>query len=153
LQASTPCRSRKIPTPEFGGTGPNGPHGSKNEHILERQYVISRIIPGGKPGTQIANLNEKPILDPLPVSPYALCAKCHDLQYINSGASWAEHNRHIQDGFSCSVCHSGHGVPAGTSGTGRALISFDMNVVGSNNNQPVSYNGTSCTLTCHEHTH
>jgi predicted CXXCH cytochrome family protein len=139
---------------EFGGTGPNGPHGSKNEHILERQYVTSRIIPGGKPGSLIANLSEKPILDPLPASPYALCAKCHDLQYINSGASWAEHNRHIQDGFSCSVCHSGHGVPAGTQGgTGRALVTFDMNIVGQSNGQPVTYNGTSCTLTCHEHTH
>jgi predicted CXXCH cytochrome family protein len=138
---------------EFGGTGPNGPHGSKNDHILERQYTMSKIAPGGKPGSQIGNLNEKPILDPVPGSPYALCAKCHDLQYINSGASWPEHNRHIQNGFSCSVCHSAHGVPAGTPGSARALISFDMNVVGTNNNQPVSYNGTSCTLTCHEHTH
>jgi len=139
---------------EFGGTGPNGPHGSKNDHILERQYLMSHVGPGASPGTVIVNLNPKPILDSAPASPYALCAKCHDLNYINSSASWSEHGRHIQVGFSCSVCHSAHGVPAGTSGiSGSALVSFDMNVVGSNNSLPVSYTGSSCTLKCHEKAH
>ncbi len=139
---------------EFGGTGPNGPHGSKNDHILERQYLMNQVGPGALPGTTIVNLNPTPILDPVPASPYALCAKCHDLNYINSGATWTEHARHIQDGFSCSVCHSAHGVPAGTSSvTGNGLVSFDMNVVGSNNNVPVSYNGSKCTLMCHGHAH
>jgi hypothetical protein len=32
-------------------------------------------------------------------------------------------------------------------------VSFDMNVVGSNNNLPVSYNGSTCTLRCHEKAH
>ena len=27
---------------EFGGTGPNGPHGSNYAHILERNYQFSR---------------------------------------------------------------------------------------------------------------
>lgn len=141
---------------EFGGTGPNGPHGSKNDHILERQYAMSKLGPGATPGTVIVNLNPTPVLDAVPTSPYALCAKCHDLNYINSGASWAEHTRHIQDGFSCSVCHSAHGVPAGTSGVngGPNLVSFDLNVVGSNGTQPISFNGgSSCTLTCHGHSH
>jgi len=139
---------------EFGGTGPNGPHGSKNDHILERQYLMSRVGAGTPPGTGIVNLNPNPILDSTPASPYALCAKCHDLNYINSSEGRGEHGRHIQKGFSCSVCHSAHGVPAGTSGvSGSALVSFDMNVVGSNNNLPVSYNGSTCTLTCHERAH
>jgi hypothetical protein len=139
---------------ESGGTGPNGPHGSKYDHILERQYVMSQVAAGASPGTLIVNLNPKPLLDSAPESPYALCAKCHDLDYINSSQSWSEHGRHIQFGFSCSVCHSAHGVPAGTSSvTGRALVSFDMNVVGSNNNMPVSYNGSTCTLKCHEEAH
>ncbi len=139
---------------EFGGTGPNGPHGSKNDHILERRYLISQIGPGASPGSMIVNLNPKPILDSSPAASYALCAKCHDLSYINSGASWAGHTNHMQDGFSCSVCHSAHGVPAGTSGiSGKALVSFDMNVVGSNNGLPVSYNGSTCTLTCHQEVH
>ena len=139
---------------EFGGTGPNGPHGSNNDHILERQYLMNKVGPGALPGTVIVNLNPKPILDSTSASPYALCAKCHDLNYINSSASWSEHGRHIQEGFSCSVCHSAHGVPAGTSSvSGNALVSFDMNVVGSNNNLPVSYNGSTCTLMCHAQAH
>ena len=139
---------------EFGGTGPNGPHGSKNDHILERQYLMSRVGTGASPGTVIVNLNPNPILDSSPAAPYALCAKCHDLNSINSGESWSGHGRHIQKGFSCSVCHSAHGVPAGTSNvSGSALVSFDMNVVGSNNNLPVSYNGSSCTLNCHGEAH
>jgi predicted CXXCH cytochrome family protein len=139
---------------EFGGTSPNGPHGSKNDHIMERQYLMSQIAPGASPGTLITNLNPKPILDSTPASPYALCAKCHDLNYINSSTSWSEHGRHIQEGFSCSVCHSAHGVPAGTSSvSGSALVSFDMNVVGSNNNLPVSYNGSRCALRCHAQAH
>jgi Doubled CXXCH motif (Paired_CXXCH_1) len=140
---------------EFGGTGPNGPHGSKNDHILERRYVMSQVGPGAGPGTVIINRNLDPVLDASPASPYALCAKCHDLNYINSSASWSEHGRHIQKGFSCSVCHSAHGVPAGTSSIpGSGLVSFDMNVVGINNsNQPVSYSGSSCTLRCHGEEH
>jgi predicted CXXCH cytochrome family protein len=140
---------------EFGGTGPNGPHGSKNDHILERQYIMNQLAPGGVPGGPIANLNISPILDPTPASPYALCAKCHDLNYIATGADWAEHNRHIKDGFSCSVCHSAHGVQAGSAGvTGQALVTFDRNVVGQYNGLPVSYGGgTTCTLACHSHDH
>jgi hypothetical protein len=139
---------------EFGGTGPNGPHGSKNDHILARQYLMSRLGGGAAPGSMIANLNPNPILDSTPVSPYALCAKCHDLNYINSRDGWSAHGRHIQKGFSCSVCHSAHGVPAGTMGvSGSSLVSFDMSVVGSNNNLPVSYNGQACTLRCHEEAH
>ena len=137
---------------EFGGTGANGPHGSRNDHILERQYLISKVDPGAGPGSLIINLAPNPILDPTG-SPYALCAKCHDLVNVNSDMSFKDHSRHIQDGFSCSVCHSAHGVPAGTLGvTGRRLISFDMNVVAPSNGI-VAYNGTSCTLVCHNHKH
>jgi hypothetical protein len=140
---------------EFGGTGPNGPHGSKNDHILERRYLMSQVATGALPGTVIVNLNPNPILDSAPASPYALCAKCHNLnQLVNTGRDWSLHGSHVQKGFSCSVCHSAHGVPAGTSGVnGSALVSFDMNVVGSSNNLPVSYNGSTCTLKCHEAEH
>jgi hypothetical protein len=140
---------------EFGGTGPNGPHGSKNDHILERRYLMSQVGTGAAPGTVIVNLNPNPVLDSAPASPFALCAKCHNLTHlVGSDRSWSLHGSHIQKGFSCSVCHSAHGVPAGTSGvSGSALVSFDMSVVGSNNNLPVSYNGSTCTLKCHEEAH
>jgi hypothetical protein len=115
---------------------------------------MSRVGAGASPGTVIVNLNPNPILDSAPASPYALCAKCHDLNYISALDSWSAHGRHIQKGFSCSVCHSAHGVPSGTPGvSGSALVSFDMNVVGSNNNLPISYNGSSCTLMCHAEAH
>ena len=32
---------------EFGGTGPNGPHGSKWTHILERRYEFSQAATPG----------------------------------------------------------------------------------------------------------
>jgi hypothetical protein len=39
--------------------------------------------------------------------------------------------------------------------TGERLVNFDVNVVGSNNGLPISYNrGTgNCTLTCHQVAH
>jgi hypothetical protein len=55
-------------TREFGGTGPNGPHGSKNDHILERPYLMSQVAQGAAPGTMIVNLNPQPILDSAPAS-------------------------------------------------------------------------------------
>ena len=137
---------------ESGGAGANGPHGSKNDHILERQYVISRVDPTSGPGSPVVNLTPNPALDPT-TSLYAMCAKCHDLTNINSDATFAEHKRHINLGFSCSVCHSAHGVPAGSTGTvGTRLVSFDMNVVAPQNGI-VSYNGTGCNLMCHGRAH
>jgi hypothetical protein len=140
---------------EFGGTGPNGPHGSRNTHILERRYEFSQVavgvFPGGGPGSLIINPLKNPPLDPGSSGPYSLCAKCHDLSNLIGNASWAYHGSHVNDdGVSCSVCHSGHGVPLGTSGTGKGLISFDLNVVAPNpNGGAISYSGTSCTLRCH----
>ena len=59
---------------EFGGTGPNGPHGSVNSHILEHNYQFSQAaVPGGP----VTNLFPNP--DPSLNGPYGMCAKCHDL--------------------------------------------------------------------------
>jgi len=138
---------------EFGGNGPNGPHGSKFSHILEREYIISQVAPGtwpaGGPGTNLVNLNPNPPLDPASGGPYSLCAKCHDLNSVVSNASFTAHGSHITTGISCSVCHSGHGVPAGTAGlSGRRLINFDLNVVAPNAGV-ISYANNTCTLRCH----
>ena len=132
---------------EFGGGGPNGPHGSKYYHLLERQYVYNTPTVAG--GT-VANLQPSP--DLTANGPYALCAKCHNLSIVNSSASWSGHVNHLADGFSCSTCHTAHGMGA-TSGTisGERLINFDANVVASNGGLPISYNRTanSCVLVCH----
>ena len=136
---------------EFGGTGPAGPHGSVNAHILERNYQYSQAA---TPGTTIANLFPNPDLSPL--GPYAMCAKCHDLTQIMANTSWTRHSQHINDGFSCSVCHTAHGIGAlNGSVSGERLVNFDLNVVAPNGANPISYNraANTCSLTCHNHAH
>ena len=136
---------------EFGGSGPTGPHGSLNAHILERNYQFSQAA---SPGTTITNLYPNPDLSPL--GPYAMCAKCHDLMQIIANTSWPQHSEHINDGFSCSVCHTAHGIGAlNGSVSGERLVNFDLNVVGPNGTNPISYNraANTCSLTCHGHAH
>jgi hypothetical protein len=149
---------------EFGGTGPNGPHGSRFSHILERRYEFSQVAPGippaAGPGSTIQNLLP-PIVDPSAGGPYSLCAKCHDLSNILSDASFSKHALHINAGFSCSVCHTAHGMESNSSNvTGERMVNFDLKVVGENATSsyfrsPISYNrGTgTCTLTCHNYSH
>ena len=137
---------------EFGGTGPNGPHGSTYPHILERNYQFSQAtVPGGTVN------NTFPTPDLSPQGPYAMCAKCHDMNNILSNASWTLHSRHIStDGFSCSVCHTAHGMGAVSAGvSGERLINFDIGVVAQNQGTPISYNRVTntCTLVCHNVVH
>ncbi len=136
---------------EFGGTGPTGPHGSKWGHILERRYEMSQAV---APGQVITNLYPNP--DLTANGPYALCGKCHNLTNILQNASFSKHALHINAGFSCSTCHSAHGVGNSSSNpSGQRLISFDSNVVAPNAGVPVSYNQgpDTCTLTCHNAAH
>jgi hypothetical protein len=137
---------------EFGGTGANGPHGSTYPHILERNYQFSQAA---TPGGTVTNTYPNP--DVSPQGPYAMCAKCHDLNNILTNVSWTQHSRHIsQDGFSCSTCHTAHGMGASSgSVTGERLINFDISVVGQNAGAPISYNRAtnSCTLVCHNAAH
>ena len=142
---------------EFGGTGPAGPHGSIFPHILERRYEFARA---GIPGGPVTNLFPNPSLSPQGGpggSPYALCAKCHDLTQVLSNSSFTEHARHVkQDGFSCSACHTAHGMGAQTGNiTGERLVNFDLKVVSPNGAYPISYNraSNSCSLVCHNHSH
>jgi len=136
---------------EFGGTGPNGPHGSKWSHILERRYELSRAA---FPGQLIINLFPNPDLSVN--GPYAMCAKCHDLNQVVSNSSFSQHSRHINDGFSCSACHTAHGMGASNGSiSGERLVNFDINVVAPNGTTPISYSRAtnSCSLTCHNHPH
>lgn len=136
---------------EFGGTGANGPHGSKYTHLLERNYEFSQTA---LPGSTISNLFPNP--DLTANGPYALCAKCHDLSVILSDNSFSEHARHINDGFSCSTCHTAHGMGGPTgSVSGERMVNFDVNVVASNGGAPIAYSRStnSCSLTCHGHPH
>lgn len=136
---------------EFGGTGASGPHGSKFTHILERRYELSQTAVRGQ---TITNLFPNPDLSP--AGPYALCAKCHNLTIILSNSSFTEHSRHINDGISCSVCHTAHGMGAQSATiSGERIVNFDASVVAPNGNAPITYNRATntCTLTCHGHSH
>ena len=133
---------------EFGGTGANGPHGSRWTHILERRYELSQAT---APGALINNPFPNPDLSVN--GPYALCGKCHELaNQVMKNTSFNDHANHINAGLSCSTCHTGHGMGA-TSGniSGERLVNFDLNVVAQNNGLPISYNRAtnSCTLMCH----
>jgi predicted CXXCH cytochrome family protein len=136
---------------EFGGTGPNGPHGSKWNHILERRYEFSQAP---APGQLITNVFPSPDLSVN--GPYALCAKCHNLGNVMQNASFKYHSSHINAGLSCSTCHTAHGIGASsTNPTGLRLVNFDINVVAPNGPVPISYNRdtNTCTLTCHNTAH
>ncbi|MBZ5627068.1 MAG: hypothetical protein LAQ69_51605 [Acidobacteriia bacterium] len=137
---------------EFGGTGPNGPHGSKWTHILERRYEFSQAPAPGQP---ITNLFPNPDLSTN--GPYGLCGKCHDLpNQIMKNTSFLQHFDHINTGFTCSTCHTAHGMGA-TNGniSGERLVNFDANVVAPNGSNPISYSRATntCVLTCHSVAH
>jgi predicted CXXCH cytochrome family protein len=137
---------------EFGGAGPNGPHGSVNSHILERNYQFSQAAVPGGPVT-----NTFPNPDMSVAGPFSMCAKCHDLAQIFANTSFPQHSLHSnQYGFSCSVCHTAHGMGA-TSPTisGERMVNFDANVVAQNGAAPIGYNRATntCTLTCHSTAH
>jgi predicted CXXCH cytochrome family protein len=136
---------------EFGGTGANGPHGSKFSHILERRYEFTRAP---APGQQVTNLFPDPDLSSF--GPYAMCAKCHDLKQVVADTSFAQHSRHIKAGFSCSTCHTAHGIGTQSAATsGERLLNFDLGVVAANGATPISYNraNSTCSLVCHGHAH
>ena len=137
---------------EFGGAGPNGPHGSKWTHILERRYEFSQAA---TPGQLITNLFPNP--DLTVNGPYGLCAKCHDLSnQVVLNTSWNQHSSHINAGFTCSTCHTSHGMGAASGTiTGERLVNFDMNVVAPNGVLSISYNrgANTCVLVCHQVAH
>ncbi len=137
---------------EFGGSGPNGPHGSKWDHLLERRYEFSQA-PG--PGQRVTNLFPTPDLSVN--GPYAMCGKCHDLSnQIIKNTSWSQHSSHVNAGFSCGTCHTAHGMGASSGNiTGERLVNFDAKVVAPNGSMPVSYNrgANSCALVCHDTVH
>ncbi|HEY3628864.1 MAG TPA: cytochrome c3 family protein [Terracidiphilus sp.] len=137
---------------ESGGTGANGPHGSRWSHILERRYEFSQAP---LPGQQITNLFPNPDLSA--TGPYAMCAKCHNLSnQIVKNTSWNHHAEHINAGFSCSVCHTAHGMGAASGVvSGERLVNFDLNVVAPNGGNPISYNrsANTCALVCHGTAH
>jgi hypothetical protein len=118
-----------------GGTLPDGPHGSRFEHLLVARYE-TRDFTIESPQT------------------YALCYRCHDRNSILGDESFPLHNRHVVRGRApCSACHTGHGVSGNSSQHGH-LINFDISIVGGQRFyvDDGRFSG-SCTLTCHRVQH
>ena len=73
------------------GTSPAGPHGSRYEPILARQYQTS---------------------DPMVESPqnYDLCYQCHNRSFLtNDQAGTFPHQKHLEKQAPCAACHDAHG--------------------------------------------
>ncbi|MEW8053502.1 MAG: hypothetical protein AB2809_24380, partial [Candidatus Thiodiazotropha sp.] len=125
-----------------GGGGPRGPHGSRFEPILERQYITLDGTPES-------------------ASAYALCYKCHDRNSILNDESFPLHNKHIvEENTPCNVCHDPHGI-SGSQGNflnNSKLINFDLSAVSAdaNGNLRFESNGNftgTCYLNCHGEEH
>jgi hypothetical protein len=126
-----------------GGGGPDGPHGSSYEYLLERNYDT---------------------LDDTVESEfdYAMCYKCHQRSSILGDQSFSEHQKHIVDERTpCSACHDPHGVSTAQAGGSdhTHLINFDTTIVRPEpDSQRLQFRDTgrlsgNCTLICHGQVH
>ena len=124
------------------GTSPAGPHGSRYEPILEREYQAN---------------------DPTSESlqNYALCYKCHNRNFLTDDrARTFLHNKHVVDKQApCAACHDAHG-----SRQNAHLINFMLRdrtgktVVSPNSNGRMEYRSLGagrgqCYLRCHGKDH
>ncbi len=122
------------------GTHPRGPHGSRFQPILEREFQQGDPSSGS-------------------YETYALCYKCHN-QGTLFGSGGFPHLRHVQDKqASCAVCHDAHG-----SRQNAHLINFMQQdktgnaVVSPNGKGLIQYQSTepgrgNCSLSCHGSDH
>jgi hypothetical protein len=122
----------------FGGTGPNGPHGSLYPHLL--QLNSFQEAAGGGGGNSTAGS--------------ALCNKCHNLTLLSGTPHASEHRS-----AGCTTCHDPHGVIGGTPGANRAMMNFDTAIITAGTTYyGYFYNGSGsgqkgCYLRCHGQTH
>lgn len=134
------------------GTGPLGPHGSNNIHLLERTYSYN--APPASPGETMQQI-------PYSSGAYAICDKCHDLNGSTiQDQSFKEHKRHVvEKGASCAVCHDSHGINGGNAVNNSYLINFDLSIVAPDPNTGLlKYESTGfregrCYLRCHGESH
>lgn len=120
----------------FGGTAPNGPHGSIYPHLVALRYDTGFSAPES-------------------AQTYALCYRCHSRASILGNQSFSLHNLHVVNSrITCSSCHEPHGV-VGSPVNGSHLVNFDRSIVspvaGTTGIQYVErgrFTGT-CTLQCH----
>lgn len=122
-------------SPNAGGAGANGPHGSIYAPILER------------------NLNLQDFQSESPQA-YALCYKCHSRDSLLANQSFRFHSTHIvKDQTACTTCHDSHGVA-----NVPHLINFNTTYVTPSVSGQIQYISTgtlhgNCTLMCHGKDH
>jgi predicted CXXCH cytochrome family protein len=125
--------------PRAGGAGPDGPHGSMHESLLEKNYTV-------RDDTSESEYE------------YALCYKCHLRTSILSDASFPLHRLHIvRERTPCAVCHDPHGISStvDVESDHTHLINFDTRAVwpeqatGRIRFRDLGRFSGSCTLTCH----
>ena len=114
IVACTDCHQSDS-SPDAGGTGPAGPHGSNISPLLLANYNTVDYVP------------ETP-------TTYELCYRCHSRASLLADEGFRKHNRHIQGEYtSCGTCHDPHGISAsqaaGSMSSHTHLINFDTNVV------------------------
>lgn len=138
---------------ESGGTGPNGPHISAFEHLLERRYDMNR--PAASAQMPVISLSiPSDGGDPLN-GPFALCNTCHDVsQLLNMGDTlFRHHGSHVvAGGISCAVCHAPHGVQGGDVAHHGSVINLDLNMVGPDPNTgrlEINTASRTCYVSCH----
>ncbi len=147
---------------EFGGTGPNGPHGTTNTHLLERNYSVNTLVAGQVAGGSLNELPSPPVYGP--TGTYALCEKCHKISSTDGTCAVGTsplHQYHTTNdfGISCSTCHSPHGVSGGTANN-QGMVNFDQNLVARNTGSTYtlptmvrSGGSVTCYLRCHTIVH
>lgn len=116
---------------QLGGSGPNGPHGSRYDYLLAYRYETADFT------TESATA-------------YELCYQCHDRNSILGDESFSLHNIHVVRARSpCSACHTPHGV-TGSASNHSNLINFDLAIVSGQRLyvDRGEFSG-SCTLVCH----
>ena len=130
-------------SPDFGGGGPAGPHGSSYKPLLGR-YL---------------NINDGQMESS---SQYALCYGCHSRQSILGNESFPQHNKHVRmKRIACTACHDPHGVSSlqANSTNGSHMINFDMRVVSPSKKtgqlyfKDTGFRSGECALTCHGKDH
>ena len=136
------------------GTGPNGPHGSTWNHLLERRYDLE--VPPATPGNNAPGVAYVSGIN----GTAGVCYKCHDIDNsILQDVSFGKHNRHlIGEPSSCSTCHDPHGIHGGNSTNNYNLVNFDVDVIGPNRNGELRFVRTGtfqgeCYLNCHGTSH
>lgn len=129
-------------SPDAGGNGPKGPHGSNISPLLIAEYRTDEYV------------TESP-------SAYALCYRCHSRASILGDESFKEHHKHIvKEDSTCSACHDPHGISStqGNSINNSHLINLNNSYVTANSQGQFrfvdeGFRAGNCSLDCHGEDH